>query len=104
MVTVKYRALCALFLLAVLCALLWGCDSPADPPEDTPHDHAAAAWQTVTLPTCSAEGRQSQSCKQCKTKLLFANIAKTAHKPDSTGRACTVCKEPITYRKTRQNF
>ena len=65
MVTVKYRALCALFLLAVLCALLWGCDSPADPPEDTPHDHAAAAWQTVTLPTCSAEGKAAGTCVVC---------------------------------------
>jgi GH25 family lysozyme M1 (1,4-beta-N-acetylmuramidase)/rubredoxin len=72
MVTVKYRALCTLFLLAVLCALLWGCDSPADPPEDTPHDHAAAAWQTVTLPTCSAEGKAAGTCVVCGEAMEMA--------------------------------
>ena len=73
----KFSSYILLFLLslcAFLCASLTGC-SPA---ANTPHDHTAVAWTTVTPPTCDAEGYAVGTCVICGEEME-TTLPTTAH-------------------------
>ena len=65
----RFKYILPILLTLLSCGLLGGCENaPATvpPPEETtPHTHAAAAWETVTPPTCSAEGKAVGNCIVC---------------------------------------
>ena len=65
----RFKYILPILLTASLGGLLCGCDragtdGPITDPT-TPHTHAAAAWETVTLPTCTEEGYAVGSCVTC---------------------------------------
>ena len=58
-------------------------------------DHTPGYWIVDRVATCSVEGLQHQSCVQCKRKIITINLEKAAHKPDATGKKCSVCNGDI---------
>ena len=82
--TMRCKRILPLFLALGLCGNLVGCQSP-----DREHEHMAAAWQTVTAPTCTAEGTAIGSCVECDLEMTL-DLARISHTytAETTPPAC----------------
>ena len=82
--TMRRKRILPLFLALGLCGNLVGCQSP-----DREHEHMAAAWQTVTAPTCTVEGTAKGRCVECDLEMTL-DLAKISHTytAETTPPAC----------------
>lgn len=70
----RCKRILPLLLALGLCSNLFGCHAP----KDREHEHMAEAWQTMTPPTCTAEGSALGNCVECDLEMTLP-LAKVSH-------------------------